>query len=82
MQTTVTTTQITTTRYVCRHIRTTGHRCGSPALRNEDFCYFHHTTRRPAPSPKFIPPDAAFDLPRFEDRASIQLGQIRGLSRL
>jgi hypothetical protein len=72
MQTTQT-TQITTIRYVCRHIHTAGHRCGSPALRNEDFCYFHHTTRRPAPSPKFIPPDAAFDLPSFEDRASIQL---------
>ncbi len=26
----------------CTHIKVTGHRCGSPALRGEHFCYFHH----------------------------------------
>ena len=25
----------------CTHIKATGHRCGSPALRGEYFCYFH-----------------------------------------
>jgi hypothetical protein len=25
----------------CTHIKVTGHRCGSPALRGEHFCYFH-----------------------------------------
>jgi hypothetical protein len=25
----------------CAHIKVAGHRCGSPALRGEDFCYFH-----------------------------------------
>ena len=25
----------------CSHIKVTGHRCGSPALRDEDLCYFH-----------------------------------------
>src|SRR5437868_7414091 len=25
----------------CTHITVTGHRCGSPALRKEHFCYFH-----------------------------------------
>jgi hypothetical protein len=25
----------------CTHIKVTGHRCGSPALRGEFFCYFH-----------------------------------------
>jgi len=34
-------------RYRCRHIFTDGHRCGSPCLRNEEFCYYHHTTRLP-----------------------------------
>ncbi|RSL15183.1 hypothetical protein EDE15_0661 [Edaphobacter aggregans] len=33
-------------RYQCRHIFTDGHSCGSPCLRHEDFCYYHHTTRR------------------------------------
>ena len=26
---------------VCRHIRTNGERCGSPALNSEVFCYYH-----------------------------------------
>ena len=46
-------------RFQCRHIFTDGHRCGSPTLlvethdatlpdrTHEDFCYYHHTTRRP-----------------------------------
>lgn len=33
------------TRFQCRHLFTDGRRCGSPCLRNEDFCYYHHTTR-------------------------------------
>ncbi len=39
-------------RYQCRHIFTDGHRCGSPCLRHEDFCYYHHTTRRPVQDPR------------------------------
>src|SRR5215469_18671254 len=60
-----------TKRYQCRHIFTAGHRCGSPALRNQDFCYYHHTTRKPAPKNR---PLAPFDLelPVPEDRAAIQ----------
>ena len=26
-------------------------RCGSPALRGENFCYYHHPTRRPVANP-------------------------------
>ena len=26
---------------ICTHIKVTGVRCGSPALRGEQFCYFH-----------------------------------------
>ena len=25
----------------CTHVQVTGHRCGSPALKQEYFCYFH-----------------------------------------
>src|SRR5258708_38188956 len=39
-------------RFQCRHIFTDGHRYGSACLRNEEFCYYHHTTRRPVASPK------------------------------
>ena len=61
-------------RYQCRHIFTDGHRCGSPCLRHEDFCYYHHTTRRPVQDPRQRPARTAlFDLPMPEDRAAIQL---------
>jgi hypothetical protein len=59
-------------RFLCRHIHLTGNRCGSPSLRGEEFCYHHHATRRPSRPAMYIPPDAAFDLPAFDDRASIQ----------
>ncbi len=30
----------------CQHIKVNGLRCGSPALRGHDLCYFHNRTRR------------------------------------
>jgi hypothetical protein len=62
----------TTERNLCRHIHLAGRRCGSPALRGETFCYFHHTTRRP---PKHLgqdPLDAVFTVPPLEDADIIQ----------
>jgi hypothetical protein len=45
------TTDTESTRFQCRHLFTDGRRCGSPALRGpegaENFCYFHHNSRRP-----------------------------------
>ena len=41
-----------TKQYQCRHIFTDGRRCASPCLRQEEFCYYHHTTRRPVANPK------------------------------
>ncbi len=44
-------TSTESTRFQCRHLFTDGRRCGSPALRGpegaENFCYFHHSSRRP-----------------------------------
>jgi len=34
----------------CHHIFPDGHRCGSPHLRHETLCYFHHPTRLFAPA--------------------------------
>jgi hypothetical protein len=69
------TIEVISKRYVCRHIHTTGNRCGSPALRGEEFCYYHHATRRgPRPADHdYLCPNSTFDLPSLEDRPSIQL---------
>src|ERR1700732_1536585 len=63
----------TTKRYQCRHIFTDGHRCGSPCLKQEEFCYYHHTTRRPAGNTRGRGPEQAeFDISIPEDRSAIQ----------
>src|SRR5580658_3266987 len=36
---------------VCTHIKVTGVRCGSPALRGEQFCYFHQRMLRSVKRP-------------------------------
>ncbi len=60
-------------QYQCRHIFTDGHRCGSPCLRGEDLCYYHHTTRKPAPHPRTRRGHrSTFEIPLPEDRSAIQ----------
>ena len=66
-------------RYQCRHIFTDGHRCGSPCLRGEELCYYHHTTRKPVTGTRRRRcRRSAFDLPLPEDRSAIQssIGQV------
>src|ERR1035441_7900024 len=65
-------TTITQKRFQCRHVHATGRQCGSPALRKEQFCYFHHTTRHTKKTGGFRYLDATepFELPIVEDRAS------------
>jgi hypothetical protein len=36
---------------LCTHIKVTGVRCGSPALRGEQFCYFHQRMMRGVQTP-------------------------------
>jgi hypothetical protein len=31
---------------ICRHIKTSGHRCQSPAITGSDFCFYHRILRR------------------------------------
>jgi hypothetical protein len=60
-------------QYQCRHIFTDGRRCASPCLRQEEFCYYHHTTRRPVADPRQRRNRrSTFDLPHPEDRTAIQ----------
>jgi len=54
----------------CRHIKTSGGKCGSPALRGQPYCYFHSRLRERAtkPEPSFLP----FAFQNLEDRGAIQ----------
>jgi hypothetical protein len=55
----------------CRHILTSGHKCKSPALRGQAYCYFHTANRRFATTST-----AAVDpllIPNIEDTAGVQV---------
>ena len=61
-------------RFQCRHIFTDGHRCGSPSLRGENFCYFHHSTRKVVSDPYHRALRRnGLQLPMPEDRAALIL---------
>jgi len=58
----------------CRHTKTNGIRCGSPAVRGQSFCYYHaqmraHERRRSSAEARELP----VQLPPLEDAHSIQL---------
>ena len=64
----------------CQHIKTNGSQCGSPALRNQQLCYYHDRQRpvlQNLPGSAPFPP-APFFLPLLEDANSIQraLGKV------
>ncbi len=62
----------------CRHIKVNGTQCGSPALRNKNFCFYHQENRPWAVECYSDGPDATGEitLPYFEDAHSVQ-GVIR-----
>src|ERR1700679_838761 len=66
-------------RYLCRHVFTDGHRCGSPSLRGKDLCYYHVRSRREAPC---ATRGGTFIMSRIEDRPSVQLALYDVLSRV
>jgi hypothetical protein len=67
----------------CRHIFTSGRKCQSPSLKDQDFCYFHQSTRRAPqvpprnaksnPGSQDQPATAIHQLPPLEDADAIQL---------
>ena len=53
----------------CRHVKTNGLKCQSPAMRGSQFCYFHSRTRIYAPRPRSR--DKVLKLPPLQNSASI-----------
>ena len=57
----------------CRHIKVSGAQCGSPALRSQNFCFYHQ--ERPLMVPCYYDRDyplGEINLPLFEDAHSVQ----------
>jgi hypothetical protein len=54
----------------CHHTLPAGNRCGSPALRGERFCFYHHPTRRP---PTRTTARTSFDVPPITDPENLQI---------
>src|SRR5512132_2516101 len=50
----------------CTHIQVTGHRCGSPALKHREFCYFHERLIRGVALPRHARVEAMFVLDNEE----------------
>ena len=55
----------------CHHLHPTGKPCGSPALRGEQFCFYHHPTRRPPT--RTSPFHTPFDVPAIVDPETLQM---------
>jgi hypothetical protein len=64
---------------VCTHVKVTGIRCGSPALRGEQFCYFHQRMFRGVQ----VPPQARLHpVALVEDEEAIQASLMEVINAL
>ncbi len=68
---------------LCEHIKMSGERCGSPAVRGENLCYFHGAVRKHVPKNNMFAPlwnphverteRFQFEMPYPEDPDSLQI---------
>ena len=75
---------------VCQHIKPSGARCASPAMRGQRYCYYHLGARQclplgrgmfadPSPGLPDLPPMPTFPIPFLEDAAAVQIGYMQAL---
>jgi hypothetical protein len=64
----------------CHHVHPTSKRCGSPALRGEQFCFYHHPTRRPPT--RVVPSRIPFDVEAITDPEALQIALSEVIRRL
>ena len=63
---------LNTNRQCWHYTAPSGQRCGSPALKNEYYCFFHHIKHAKRANHNLIDPEITrLELPEIEDRASI-----------
>ena len=65
--------------HACTHIKVTGVRCNSPALRGEQFCYFHQNAHRGVRRP---PQSRLHPIAMIEDEESIQYALMEVINAL
>ena len=69
---------------ICEHIKPSGTGCGSPALRDQKFCYYHSKVRKTVPRNNLFvfldnpgckenDPYWAFEFPYLEDAEAVQI---------
>ena len=68
---------------ICVHIMPGGRRCGSPAMRGDDFCFYHNNVDRRVPRVNFMMylsdpqpernPNHQYEVPYIEDPESLQI---------
>lgn len=63
----------------CRYIKTDGRQCGSPAMKDQNFCYFHGEARIKREREET---NTLQDVPILEDRLSLQLAITRLCAQL
>ncbi len=57
----------------CRHIKTSGGKCGSPALRGQLYCYFHSLVKQRAKQPHTHPvAPLSKEFANLQDHGAIQ----------
>ena len=60
--------------YLCRHVHADGRRCGSRALRRQNFCYYHTANRPPVQNPRLRKQERnEFALSDPADRTALQI---------
>src|SRR6202163_3738041 len=64
---------------ICTHIKVTGVRCGSPALRGEQFCYFHQRMVRGVATP---PKARLHPIAQIESEEAIQASLMEVINAL
>jgi hypothetical protein len=62
---------------LCRHVKSNGRRCESPALREKSWCFYHerlHSRHRSIREAKATLSETPLRIPSLEDPESIQIG--------
>jgi hypothetical protein len=70
-------------RTLCTHLFEGGHRCASPSLQREAFCYYHHPTRKPVQNPiRRRSRSRGFNLPLPSGQSNLQHAVYEVIRRL